>query len=415
MPENFLGYRCSHCGREYPPRRILYTCPEDGHNLDVVLDYAVIRRNASPNTFLHHTAERSIWRYAPLLPVNRPPQAQDSPLGAVGDSPMYHLRRKGEELGVNLWLKDESGNPTASFKDRASAIVVARAIDIEERVIVAASTGNAGAALAGMAAAAALKAIIFVPKSAPAAKLAQLRIFGARISFVEGPYDEAYEASLQATREFGWYNRNTGYNPFTTEGKKTAAFEIWEWALRRKLRQRLTVFVPVGDGNIISGLYKGFYDLQQLGWLDEIGGMPRLIGVQARRSAAIYQAYHTRAHTITPVHADTLADSIAVDLPRDGYRAIRAVRETGGTYVQVRDAEILQAIAALGAEGIFAEPAAAASLAGLQTALQDRTLAAELQSGSPVLLLNTGSGLKDIKTAISAAPKPKTAPLYLTG
>ncbi len=411
----FAGYHCSHCNAIYPPDPIRYTCPQDGGNLDVLLDYPSLRQRLSHRKIFTSPLP-SIWRYAPLLPVNLPTEFLTTPLGAVGHTPVYHLRRLGESLGLSqLWLKDESSNPTASFKDRASAVVIARALDIGHRVIATASTGNAGAALAGLAAAVGIQAIIFVPRSAPQAKLAQLRIFGARISLIDGNYDDAYEASLQACQDLGWYNRNTGYNPFTAEGKKTAAFEIWEWAHHHNpQKRRLTIFVPVGDGNIISGLYKGFYDLEQLGWLDEIGGMPRLIGVQAAGSAAIYYAFHTRAAHITPVQAHTLADSISVNLPRDGYRAIRAVRATDGTYLQVSDHDILQAIATLGSQGIFAEPAAAAAMAGLQQVLAGKAKLS-LNTDDPILLLSTGSGLKDVQSAISAAPKPKTAPLYLTG
>ena len=204
----------------------------------------------------------------------------------------------------NLWLKDESRNPTASFKDRASAIVVARAQEIKAEIVVTASTGNAGAALAGMSAAVGQKAIIFAPKSAPQAKVAQLLVFGAKVILVDGTYDDAFDLTVKAANEFGWYCRNTGYNPFTAEGKKTAALEIWEWweGTHEKWHEEvgmdvdhapLTVFVSVGDGNIISGIHKGFKDLYQLGWLPR---MPRIIGVQAEGSAAISNAFHA-GHT----------------------------------------------------------------------------------------------------------------------
>src|SRR5512140_3523419 len=180
-----------------------------------------------------------------------------------------------QHLGMRrLWVKDESRNPTASFKDRASAVVVARAREIGAEVVVTASTGNAGAALAGMAAAIGQKAVIFAPRTAPPAKVAQLLVFGATVILVDGTYDEAFDLTIQAAQEFGWYCRNTGYNPFTAEGKKTAGLEIWEWwtAEGKKVNNhsRLTVFVSVGDGNIISGIHKGFKDLHSLGWLDQI-------------------------------------------------------------------------------------------------------------------------------------------------
>jgi len=248
-----------------------------------------------------------------------------------------------------------------------------------------------------MAAAIGAKAVIFAPKTAPPAKIAQLIVFGAQVLLVDGNYDQAFDLSIEATQNFGWYNRNTGFNPFTAEGKKTAAFEIWEQVIRQmpEGEKPLTVFIPVGDGNIISGVHKGFKDLQALGWLHK---MPRIIGVQSEGSAAIANAFHQGNEEIKPVSASTLADSISVDLPRDGIRAVRAAKETGGTYVTVPDAKILEAIADLGRVGIFAEPAAATAYAGLVKALDE----ALVKPDDPVLVLSTGSGLKDVKAAMQA-------------
>jgi threonine synthase len=406
----FLGYRCSLCGDEYSPSDVTYTCPKDGGNLDVVLDYDSIKTKYKPEDILSRN-DPSLWRFLPLLPVSEP-EGESTPLHAAGGTPVFNLSRLAEKLGLQyLWLKDESRNPTASFKDRASAIVVARAQEIagadgRPPVLVTASTGNAGAALAGMCAAVGQKAIIFAPKSALKAKVAQLLVFGAKVILVHGTYDDAFELTIKASEEFGWYCRNTGYNPFTAEGKKTAALEIWEWweSTHQKWHEEvgmdvdhapLTVFVPVGDGNIISGIHKGFKDLYQLGWLPRI---PRIIGVQAEGSAAISNAFHESTEMITPVSAKTIADSISVDLPRDGVRAVRAAKETGGTYVNVSDKEILKAIAELGKLGIFAEPAGAAAYAGLVKAAGSGLVGGE----DPILVLNTGSGLKDVRAAMKA-------------
>ncbi len=393
----FLGYRCSLCNTEYLPGQVTYTCPKDGGNLDVVLDYDTIRQKFQPED-LACRAEDSLWRYLPLLPVPDP-GGDGTPIRAAGWTPVFSLPRLAEKLGLeNLWLKDESRNPTASFKDRASAIVVARAREIGAEVVVTASTGNAGAALAGMSAAVGQKAVIFAPKSAPPAKVAQLLVFGARVILVDGSYDDAFDLTVKAAAEFGWYCRNTGYNPFTAEGKKTAALEIWEMVLpMTNNKAPLTVFVSVGDGNIISGLHKGFKDLYALGWMER---MPRIFGVQAEGSAAISNAFHAGTEQIIPVSANTIADSISVDLPRDGVRAVRAARATGGTYINVSDAEILQGIAALGPMGIFAEPAGATAYAGLVKAVAQGLV----QSTDPVLVLNTGSGLKDVRAAMQAVP-----------
>jgi threonine synthase len=415
----FIGYRCSLCGTEYAPDEVTYTCPKDGGNLDVVLDYESIKETYQPEDILSRT-DSSLWRFLPLLPVSAP-KGDATPLHAVGGTPVFKLNSLADTLGLqNLWLKDESKNPTASFKDRASAIVVVRAQEIvgadgQPPIIVTASTGNAGAALAGLSAAVGQKAVIFAPKSAPQAKIAQLLIYGAKVILVDGTYDDAFDLSIQCANEFGWYCRNTGYNPFTAEGKKTAAFEIWEWWQDAHLEMHqqvgeevdhkpLTIFVSVGDGNIISGIHKGFKDLQKLGWMAR---MPRIVGVQAEGSAAIANAFHGNTEEIKPVNAKTLADSISVDLPRDGVRAVRASKETGGTYITVTDDEILKAVADLGRVGIFAEPAGAAAYAGLVKGADSGVVGGE----DPILVLNTGSGLKDVRAAMQAvSPAPVIEP-----
>jgi len=401
MPE-FLGYRCSRCGREYPPEDVFYLCPDDGANLDVVLDLARIRASASPQS-IGASGEASLWRYLPLLPVGEPGH-RGTPLWSVGWTPLLAPSRLATKLGLrHLWFKDDGRNPTASFKDRASAVVVARAQEIGAAVVVTASTGNAGAALAGMAAAAAQPAVILAPRTAPPAKVAQLLIYGARVLLVEGTYDQAFDLTVEAAAALGWYCRNTGYNPFTAEGKKTAAFEICEQlaattqAAPRAWTCPEAVFVSVGDGNILSGLHKGFRDLFELGWIPRL---PRLIGVQAEGSAAVARAFVAGADEVRPVRAETIADSIAVDLPRDGARALRAVRETGGQMLTVPDVAILDAIRELGVvEGIFAEPAAATAYAGLVEAVRRGLVAPDER----IVVLLTGSGLKDVRAAMQAA------------
>jgi threonine synthase len=399
--DKFVGYRCSLCKAEYLPGQVTYTCPMDGGNLDVVLNFDAIRQKFQPED-LTSRSEASLWRYLPLLPIPDP-GGEGTPLRAAGWTPTFALPGLAKKLGLeHLWLKDESRNPTASFKDRASAVVVGRAREVKAEVVVTASTGNAGAALAGMSAAVGQKAVIFAPKTAPAAKVAQLLVFGAKVLLVDGSYDDAFDLTIKAAEAFGWYCRNTGYNPFTAEGKKTAALEIWEWwrgAWRMEdgalKRAPLTVFVSVGDGNIISGLHKGFKDLLSLGWLEQV---PRLIGVQAEGSAAIASAFHAGTEQIVPVAAQTIADSISVDLPRDGVRAVRAARETGGMYITVADADILAAIAVLGKVGVFAEPAGAAAYAGLVKAAGEGVV----RPKDAILVLNTGSGLKDVRAAMQA-------------
>ncbi|MBW8011319.1 MAG: threonine synthase [Chloroflexi bacterium] len=391
-----LGYQCSVCGEKYSPPEIEYVCPQDGGNLNVLLDYASINKTSRPEK-ITSSQDFSMWRYLLLLPVADPGE-MDTPLRAVGWTPTYSPPVLTAELGLStLWIKDESSNPTASFKDRASALLVARARELGAEVVITASSGNAGAALAGMAAAVGQKSVILVPKTAPPAKIAQLLVFGAEVVLVDGNYDAAFDLTLLAAQEFGWYCRNTGYNAFTAEGKKTAAFEIWENVLlAEQLERPLCVFVSVGDGNIISGLHKGFKDLQELGWLEN---MPRIFGVQAEGSAAVANAFDAGTESISAVASDTLADSISVDLPRDGLRALQAATQTNGAYVKVSDTEILSAIASLGRVGIFAEPAGAAGYAGVVKAVDN----AVIEKIDPVLALVTGSGLKDTGAAMQAA------------
>jgi threonine synthase len=405
----FLGYRCSLCGSEYPPQADLFTCPRDHGNLDVRIDLASVRKGVSPAKF-GDASEPSLWRYLPLLPVDDPGLA-GTPLRSAGWTPLFQARRMAQDLGLkSLWIKDDGRNPTASFKDRASAVVVARARQVGAEPVITASTGNAGAALAGMAAAAGLPAIILAPRSAPPAKVAQLLMFGAKVLLVEGSYDDAFDLSLAAAREFGWYCRNTGYNPFTAEGKKTAALEIAEqWtALQGNAGRDMwdvpqAVFVSVGDGNIISGMHRGFRDLRELGWIEHV---PRLYGVQAEGSDAIARAFRSGSEEIRPVKADTLADSISVDLPRDGVRALRAARQTGGEYVVVSDEAILEAMVGLArGAAVFAEPAGAAAYAGLVEVTRRGGSGLE-----EVVVLVTGSGLKDVRAALRAAGEATVIP-----
>ncbi|HET9223714.1 MAG TPA: threonine synthase [Roseiflexaceae bacterium] len=400
-------WRCSRCEAVYAPETIRYTCPRCGEAafLDMLPDYEMIAAAWSvPN--LAVDSRRSIWRYGPLLPLwpaTCDPQSAicnlQSAMTAVGWTPLYYADHLGRTLDVSqLFIKDDGRNPTGSFKDRASALVIAKALELGEQTVATASSGNAAAALAGLGVAAGLASVIFVPRSAPEAKVAQLSIYGATVLLVEGSYEDAVELCLAACKEWGWYCRNTGYNPHTTEGKKTCALEIVEqlgWDAPD------TVLVAVGDGNIITGLHRGFQDALALGWIDR---MPRLIGVQAAAAPALYCAWRSGAADVMPDRAATLADSINVALPRDGFRGLRAVRETGGMYVAVDDEAILHAIGVVArSTGIFTEPAGAAAFAGL-FALVER---GEIRPDEKVVVVNTGNGLKDIRAAARASGPPQ--------
>jgi threonine synthase len=369
----------------------------------VVYDYEKIKSRLSLSN-ISGSHDFSVWRYWELLPIEN--RSSIPPL-RVGWTPLYNAKRLGSSLRLtDLWLKDDGLNPTGSFKDRASTVVVAKAKELGTNVITAASSGNAGAALAGMAASAHMPAVVFAPFTAPQAKIAQLLIYGARVLLVKGTYDQAFELSLAASKEFGWYSRNTGYNPFTAEGKKTASLEICEqlthlqpgsdhktWSAPDR------IFVAVGDGNIITGIWKGLRDLKALGWIEK---MPKLIGVQAEGAAACYNAWKAGTDVITPVDAHTISDSICVGLPRDGTRAVRAVRETHGAYITVSDDEVLASMRQLAREeGVFAEPAGATGYAGLVKAVRDNLVGRDER----IVVVVTGNGLKDTSSAMKAAGK----------
>lgn len=394
---NIQKLRCSICSREYAPDEVAYTCPVCGAvgTLDVLYDYDALRASIDRDA-ISASREMSMWRYKPLLPVGG--ESIVPPL-AVGMTPLYDSPRLAEALGVRQALvKDDSKNPTGSLKDRASALVIARATEAGITTVSTASTGNAAAALAGLGASvqhAPMKTVIFVPATAPEAKIAQLLIYGATVLLVEASYDVAFDLCVEVCALEGWYCRNTGMNPFTAEGKKTVAFEIAEqcgWDVPD------VVIVSVGDGNIIAGVHKGFSDLRRLGWIERI---PRLIGVQAEGSSPLVHAWQhgLSAVEMQPVEAHTIADSISAGIPRDRAKALRAVRQTGGAFVAVSDEHILRSIPPLAQlTGVFAEPAAAAVFAGAQRALELNYL----QPDDRVALLLTGNGLKDVKRAQQA-------------
>jgi len=387
------GFKCVECACSFNMTEIEYICPACRGNLDVLYDYERIGQQLS-KAMLAKDRNFTIWRYRALLPI-----ADSSPVPSltVGWTPIYDCPQMASEFGVKqLLIKDDGRNPTASFKDRPSALAVVKAQEAGARIITTASSGNAGCALAGMCASVGMEAVIFVPVSSPPAKIAQLQIYGAKVVLVEGSYDDAFDLCLAAGKRYGWYQRSTGYNPFTREGKKTAALEIGEqlqWQVPDK------VFVSVGDGNILSGLWKGFNDLYRLGWIERL---PQLVAVQAAGSSAIVDAANGDG-VVRIGPAQTIADSINVGQPRDATAAVRAIRESGGHGVKVNDDEIIAAIGKLArATGVFAEPAAAAAFAGVVKQCESSAI----KPDERVLLMLTGNGLKDIDAARRSVGEP---------
>ncbi|CAN5301100.1 MAG: threonine synthase [Acidimicrobiia bacterium] len=399
------GLRCVLCAAAYQPAVDRYVCDRCGPpgTLDVEYDWDRVTDGWGRHV-LAADPDPTMWRWRRMLPVAA--GAALPPL-AIGGTPLYEAPRLAERAGVaRVVVKDEGRQPTASLKDRASAMAAVIGAGFGAEVITTASTGNAAAALAGVTASMDLRSVIFVPETAPEAKVAQLLAYGATVVLVRGNYAAAFDLSERAVEHYGWYDRNTGINPYTTEGKKTAALELAEqlsWSMPD------AVFTAVGDGSIIGGLHKGLVELDRLGWIDRI---PRLFGAQAAGSDYLVQAFESGEDVATKqaIAADTVADSISADLPRDRVKAMRAVRTTGGAFVRVDDDAILAAIPVLARGcGVFAEPAAAAAWAGVKRAVADGLLGA----GATVAVLSTGSGLKDIASVRRAVAAAGSHPIVI--
>ena len=388
--------KCVRCGREYAAVPNLTNC-ECGGILDIIYDYDYIKTTLTKEK-LAERSDRSMWRYRELLPVEE--DTPNTPL-RVGWSPLYEAERLARELGIaKLWVKDDGQNPTASLKDRASAMAVAKAQEAGAKVIACSSTGNAASSLAGNAAAAGLKTYIFVPSRAPKGKVAQLMTFGATVVSVQGSYEDTFELSKQAIEKWGWYNRNAAINPYLSEGKKTVGLEIAE-QLNWKMPDYIAI--SVGDGCTIAGLWKGLKDLYAIGFIDKL---PRLISAQAEgccplnRAIAENQPWH-------PMEENTLADSIAVGVPRNADKALLAIRESNGLVVNVSDEEIMAAQKLLGRTcGVFGEPAGVTGAAGLKKLCEQGKIPAD----ATVVSVVTGNGLKDVANAIKACGEPISIP-----
>jgi len=386
----FTGYKCVKCGKEICGREMIYTCPDCGGNLMIEYDYSAIKKVFDRNSLLKNN-DYSLWRYKTLYPVESRIDELE-----IGWSPLYKTDSLGKKYGLtNLYLKDDTRLPSGSFKDRAGAIVMEKAREDNIKKVCAASTGNAGTSTACLGAAMQIDTMIFVPETIPRAKLTQLRVYGTEIEIVKGTYDDAFDLCYSKCRENGWFNRSTGINPFTREGKKSCAFEICE---QMNWEAPDMVFVPVGDGNIISGMWKGFVELYRIGFTDSL---PRLISVQAEGSNAVNKAVLSRS-AIQSVAGNTIADSISVSLPRDGEAARQAVISSGGFGIDVTDEEIIMAVKELGREiGVFVEPAGAAAFAGLKKAIRGNLA----ESNEKIVIMATGNGLKDIDSIMTNEDK----------
>ena len=399
MNETKFIYKCVDCGKEYVESEVKYLCHEckktNVNNLPpkgvlkTVYNYEQIKNKYGKYVW-ENIKEQNFIDLLPIKSIKSLPNLK------VGNTPIYKVEKlDNSNLAFNLFIKDDSQNPTYSFKDRASAIVSAYAKENNINTIIAASTGNAGSSLAGICASQNQKAIILVPESAPIGKLSQIMMYGAKLLPVKGNYDNAFDLSIKATEKFGWYNRNTAYNPLTIEGKKTVSFEIYE-QINYKVPDK--IFVPVGDGVIISGVYKGFEDLLKL---NVINKMPKIIAVQSEKSDNLVRNLGKNDFIIKK--SETVADSISVDIPRNFYMVQDYLSKYKGENIIVSDIEILNASLKLSNNtGLFAEPAAATAFAGLLHSLKNNNI----KKNSNNIVLLTGSGLKDIKNVESLLKMP---------
>lgn len=402
------NYKCFKCGTEYLPSEIeinqIYLCPNCGKLeknkplvgvLEIIYDYEKIRNEIAKEKFLKNNVG-TFWEYPYLWPLIY----EHKKILKISDKQLVKLKLLGNPISEIIYennsikIFNDSRNPTLSYKDRASILVALKAIQLGIYEISAASTGNAGSSLAGICAKLGLKSHIFVPENIPESKRIQIQSFGANIFLVEGDYDEAFDLCLEISEKKNWYNRNTAYNPLTIEGKKSAVYDMFI-SLNGKLPEN--IFVPVGDGVIISGIYKGLKDLFHLGWIENI---PQLIAVQADGSRAVIDYFNTGNFEYKSAH--TIADSISAGAPRNLYMAANAIKNTNGKGIIVSDGEIISAQKILSQKyGILAEPAAAASFAGY------KKLSAQNDIQGDSILMITGNGLKDISSLQSWNSKPE--------
>jgi threonine synthase len=393
------GLRCLRCGRRHGPTPSLYVCGACGGKLEVLYDYQSIELS---RRMLEKRAG-GVWKYPELLPVRDPSRAIT--LGE-GGTPLVRAKRLGEKLGLKrLFLKDETRNPTGSFKDRLMSIGTTKALEFGAEGVVTASSGNAAVSLAAYAAKAGLKCYAFVPEKAPQAKIAQISIHGAKVVKVRAKRrgDPTYELMLESWKRFGWHPIPSAgaFNPYHWEGAKTISYEICE-QLGWKAPDWLVV--PTGAGTLLSGCAKGFFEFQRLGL---VKGVPKIACVQAKGCAPVVKAFNEKtpyAKIKTWTNPKTVAGGLVDPFPWDADTAIEAIEKSRGTAVAVGDREILEAERNLARlEGIFAEPSGAAGIASLRELVEAGLVA----PSDLVVILVTGGGLKDVAVALRLSEKPK--------
>lgn len=378
--DHVVALECTRCGRRHDPDDVTYTCPaHDG--IDGILDVCYDDDALATALARLDTPIDRMWDLEELLPVG------DVPVVSLdeGGTPLLSAPTLSDELGVETRLKDETGNPTGSAKDRGSSIVLTRARQQGHEVVTCASTGNAAASLAGYAARADRECRIFVPDHIPDDKAVQPRVYGADVLVVEGDYGTAYDLCRATAARRGWYNRSAGLNPYAIEGKRTIGHEL---ALQSEPVPDWVV-LSMGNGCTLAGIWKGLAEMHRLGVIDRT---PKLLGVQATGASAIADRFHGRESEA----GGTCADSIDVSTPHNARRAVDALEASGGTAVCVDDEAILDAERLLGTtEGVYAEPASSSAIAGLDEAI-DRGI---VDRDETAVAIVTGTGFKNTSSA----------------
>lgn len=384
--------KCRECGREYPIEPS-YTCSWCFGPLEVAYDYDAIRASVSRESIA--AGPLSVWRYADLLPSER---QEPVDLGA-GFTPLVRAPRLAAELGLGeLWIKNDTLNPTNSFKDRVVSVALSKALEFGFKVVACASTGNLANSVAAHAAHAGLESYVFIPSNLEAGKIVTTAVYGGNLVAVDGNYDDVNRLCAELAGTYPWAFVNVNVRPYYAEGSKTLAFETAEqlgWQVPDH------VVVPIASGSQLTKIHKGFHELFEVGLLDEEPSV-RVSGAQALGCSPVATAFLEGSEVIKPVKPDTIAKSLAIGNPADGYFAIDAVRNTGGAMAAVTDDEIVDAIRLLArTEGIFAETAGGVTVATLSR------LAASgvIRPDERVVIYITGHGLKTLE-AVSPVVGP---------
>ena len=388
------GLQCRECGRDYPAQAI-HVCELCFGPLEVVYDYEAVQRAVSREKI--GAGPRTLWRYRDLLPIEDEPIVDTH----AGFTPLIRAENLGRVLGLRqLYLKNDTVNPTYSFKDRPVSMAVTKARHFGFETFACASTGNLAGAVAAAAAKAGLRACIFIPADLEPSKIVGASIYGPTVVAVEGNYDDVNRLCSEIADQYGWAFANINMRPYYAEGSKTLAFEVAE-----QLGWRLPdhVVVPVASGSMFTKIWKGFGELVKVGLVSE--GRVRMTVAQAEGCAPIVDAFRRRTLSVEPVKPQTIAKSLAIGNPADGYYSLRIVKESGGLAEAATDEEVVEGIRLLArTEGIFAETAGGVTVAVLKKLVE----AGHIDRDELVVAYITGNGLKTQEAVAGRLEPPLT-------